>query len=101
VVTSTLTDKGQTTVPQEIREAMGALPRQRLVWESRKDGSAVVRTMPNVMELAVSRGRAGGLGSEGLGGRRKGEFESTPDKTPMVGLFLNVECQDLTPLALP
>jgi antitoxin PrlF len=54
MVTSTLTDKGQTTVPQEIREAMGALPRQRLVWEARKDGSAVVRTMPSVMELAGS-----------------------------------------------
>ena len=54
MVTSTLTDKGQTTVPQEIREAMGAAPRQRLVWEARKDGSAVVRPMPSVMELAGS-----------------------------------------------
>ncbi len=54
MVTSTLTDKGQTTVPQEIREAMGALPRQRLVWEARNDGSAVVRPMPSVMELAGS-----------------------------------------------
>lgn len=54
MVTSTLTDKGQTTVPQEIREAMGASPRQRLVWEARKDGSAVVRLMPSVMELAGS-----------------------------------------------
>ena len=33
---------------------MGALPRQRLVWEARNDGSAVVRTMPSVMELAGS-----------------------------------------------
>lgn len=54
MVTSTLTDKGQTTVPQEIREAMGAAPRQRLVWEARNDGSAVVRPMPSVMELAGS-----------------------------------------------
>lgn len=54
MVTSTLTDKGQTTVPQEIREALGVLPRQRLVWEVRKDGSAVVRPMPSVMELAGS-----------------------------------------------
>lgn len=49
-----LTNKGHTTVPQEIREAKGALSRQRLVWEARKDGSAVVRTMPSVMELAGS-----------------------------------------------
>ena len=54
MVTSTLTDKGQTTVPQEIREALGAAPRQRLVWELRRDGSVVVRLMPSVMELAGS-----------------------------------------------
>lgn len=49
-----MTDKGQTTVPQEIREALGVAPRQRLVWESRPDGSAVVRPLPSVMELAGS-----------------------------------------------
>ena len=54
MLTSTLTDKGQTTVPQEIREALGVAPRQRLVWEIRKNGSAVVRPMPSVMELAGS-----------------------------------------------
>ena len=54
MVTSTLTDKGQTTVPQEVREALGFAPRQRLIWEIRKDGSAVVRPMPSVMELAGS-----------------------------------------------
>jgi bifunctional DNA-binding transcriptional regulator/antitoxin component of YhaV-PrlF toxin-antitoxin module len=54
MVISTLTDKGQTTVPQEIREAMGAAPRQRLIWEVQTDGSAVVRPMPSVMELAGS-----------------------------------------------
>ena len=41
-------------MPQEIREALGASPRQRLVWEAQKDGSAVVRLMPSVMELAGS-----------------------------------------------
>ena len=51
---STLTDKGQTTVPQEIRLALGVAPRQRLAWEVRKDGSAVVRPVPSVMELAGS-----------------------------------------------
>ena len=52
MVTSTLTDKGQTTVPREIREALALRPRQRLVWETRKDGSAVIRPLPTVMELA-------------------------------------------------
>ena len=51
---STLTDKGQTTVPQEIRQALGVAPRQRLTWELRQDGSAVVRPIPSVMELAGS-----------------------------------------------
>jgi len=41
-------------VPQEIRKAMGAAPRQRLAWEAQKDGSAVVRLVPSVMELAGS-----------------------------------------------
>jgi antitoxin PrlF len=54
MVTSTLTDKGQTTVPQAIREALGVAPRQRLVWELRRDGSVRVRPMPSVMELAGS-----------------------------------------------
>jgi antitoxin PrlF len=54
MLTSTVTDKGQTTVPQKVREAMGVEPRQRLVWEVRKDGSAIVRPMPSVMELAGS-----------------------------------------------
>ncbi len=54
MVTSTLTVKGQTTVPQEIREALGAAPHQRLVWELGKDGSVRVRAMPSVMELAGS-----------------------------------------------
>lgn len=52
MVTSTLTDKGQTTVPREIREALELSPRQRLVWEKRPDGSAVIRPLPSVMELA-------------------------------------------------
>lgn len=52
MVTSTVTDKGQTTVPQEVREALGVAPRRRLQWEVRNDGSAVVRPVPSVMELA-------------------------------------------------
>ena len=52
MVTSTVTDKGQTTVPREIREALALGPRQRLVWETRKDGSAVIRPLTSVMDLA-------------------------------------------------
>lgn len=54
MTSSTLTDKGQTTVPMEIRQALGIGPRQRLIWEARKDGSAIVRPSPSIMELAGS-----------------------------------------------
>jgi len=48
---STLTDKGQTTVPQEIREALKVKPRQRLIWSLRDDGSVVVRPQPGALAL--------------------------------------------------
>ncbi len=49
--TSTLTDKGQTTVPQEIRDALKVKPRQRLTWLLRGDGAAVVRPQPSALNL--------------------------------------------------
>ena len=62
---STLTDKGQTTVPQEIREALKVKPRQRLTWSLQDDGSVVVRPQGSALELFGSlkspkrfRGRA-------------------------------------------
>ena len=51
---STLTDKGQTTVPQEIREALKVKPRQRLFWSLRGDGTVVVRPQPSALDLFAS-----------------------------------------------
>jgi antitoxin PrlF len=48
---STVTDKGQTTVPQQVREALNVKPRQRLNWEIRTDGSAVVRPATTALDL--------------------------------------------------
>jgi bifunctional DNA-binding transcriptional regulator/antitoxin component of YhaV-PrlF toxin-antitoxin module len=48
---STLTEKGQTTVPQEIREALQVKPHQRLSWSMRDDGTAVVRPQPGALAL--------------------------------------------------
>jgi bifunctional DNA-binding transcriptional regulator/antitoxin component of YhaV-PrlF toxin-antitoxin module len=48
---STLTDKGQTTVPQEIRDALKIKPRQRLTWSVRGDGAAVVVPQRSALEL--------------------------------------------------
>ncbi|RPH45684.1 MAG: AbrB family transcriptional regulator [Burkholderiales bacterium] len=40
---STITSKGQTTVPQAIRDAVGATAGARLVWHLTPDGTVVVR----------------------------------------------------------
>ena len=40
---STITDKFQTTIPREVREALQLKPRQRLSYEVRTDGSVVMR----------------------------------------------------------
>lgn len=40
---STITAKGQTTVPAEIRQSMGASPGARLVWHQLSDGRIFVR----------------------------------------------------------
>jgi antitoxin PrlF len=48
---STVTDKGQTTVPKEVRDALGIKPRQRLQWDLSPDGTAVVRAEPSALNL--------------------------------------------------
>lgn len=40
---STITAKGQTTVPRQVREKIGAGPGTRLVWHVMPDGSLIVR----------------------------------------------------------
>lgn len=51
MIESTITDKGQTTVPKEVRDALGIKPRQRLQWDLAEDGSAVVRPEPSALAL--------------------------------------------------
>jgi len=48
---STITDKFQTTIPREVREALRLRPRQRLSYEVRSDGSVIVRPEPALDEL--------------------------------------------------
>lgn len=48
---STITDKFQTTIPLEVREALKLRPRQRVSYELRPDGSAVLRPEPGLDEL--------------------------------------------------
>jgi len=52
---STITAKGQTTVPREVRERLGAGPGTRLVWHVMPDGSLIVRAKTrSVLDLAGS-----------------------------------------------
>lgn len=51
MTTSTLTDKGQTTVPQEVRKALKIKARQRLQWTIQNDGTVEVRPQPSALDL--------------------------------------------------
>lgn len=50
---STITAKGQTTVPLQVREEVGAVPGTRLVWHVMPDGSVIVRAKTkSVLDMA-------------------------------------------------
>lgn len=50
---STITAKGQTTVPLQVRNRIGALPGTRLVWHVLPDGGLIVRAKTkSILELA-------------------------------------------------
>jgi AbrB family looped-hinge helix DNA binding protein len=52
---STITAKGQTTVPRQIRESIGATPGTRLVWHVMPDGGVIVRAKTkSILDLAGS-----------------------------------------------
>lgn len=50
---STITIKGQTTVPQPIRDALHMLPGAKLLWNLMPDGSIIVRAKTkSILDLA-------------------------------------------------
>ncbi len=51
MIQSTLTGKGQTTVPAQVRNAMNLKPNQKIQWEIQPDGTAIVRPQPSALEL--------------------------------------------------
>lgn len=52
---STITSKGQTTVPLEVRQRIGAEAGTRLVWHVLPDGGLVVRAKSrSILDLAGS-----------------------------------------------
>ena len=48
---STVTEKGQTTVPKEIRDALGVKSGQRLQWDVAENGTVTVRPEPSALGL--------------------------------------------------
>ncbi len=48
---STVTDKFQTTIPRDVRQALKLSPRQKVAYEIQKDGSAIIRAVPGLDEL--------------------------------------------------
>jgi len=48
---STVTDKFQTTIPLAVRRALKLAPRQKVSYEIRTDGSAVIRPIPTLDEI--------------------------------------------------
>jgi bifunctional DNA-binding transcriptional regulator/antitoxin component of YhaV-PrlF toxin-antitoxin module len=51
MVQSTITEKFQTTIPVAVRQALRLKPRQRVSYEVRQDGSAILRPEPGLDEL--------------------------------------------------
>ena len=50
---STITAKGQTTIPAEVRALVNAVPGTKLVWSVTPDGSIVVRAKTkSVLDMA-------------------------------------------------
>jgi bifunctional DNA-binding transcriptional regulator/antitoxin component of YhaV-PrlF toxin-antitoxin module len=48
---STVTDKFQTTIPLEVRRALKLSPRQKVTYEVRPDGSAIIRPVALLDDL--------------------------------------------------
>lgn len=53
MVRTTITSKGQTTVPQRFRKRWKT---NEVIWEACPDGSARVRPLPDVMQLLGAAG---------------------------------------------
>ena len=53
MIESTITAKGQTTVPVKVRDQIGAAPGTRLVWHVLPDSSVIVRAKTkSILDLA-------------------------------------------------
>ena len=81
---STLTDKGQTTVPAEVREALHVKPRQQLEWTVQDNGTAIVRPQPSALDLFASLKPAKSF--PGLKAEKEAVRRKTADQAAKEGL---------------
>ncbi len=54
MIRSTLTDRGQTTIPAQVRKALKLKPRQQIRYEIREEGVLLVPETESLMDLAGS-----------------------------------------------
>jgi AbrB family looped-hinge helix DNA binding protein len=79
-VKTTVSIRGQTVVPQEIREKMGIVPQSRLDWQI-KDGLIVVTPIPpDPVRASVGILEGRGLTTEDLLTERKKERQRERDE---------------------
>jgi AbrB family looped-hinge helix DNA binding protein len=57
---STITDRGQTTIPAEVRKALNLRPRQRVTYELCDEGVLIRPETDSLMDLAGSLKRSTG-----------------------------------------
>lgn len=48
---STITSKGQTTVPEQVRKALNLKPHQKMIWEILEDGTVKVCPLPSLIDF--------------------------------------------------
>ena len=58
---STITERGQTVIPAEIRRRFGLTPAQRLEWIVEPDGIRVVPVAAHPIETFRGRGKGGAV----------------------------------------
>jgi antitoxin PrlF len=79
---STITDKFQTTIPLAVRRALKLSARQKITYEVRKDGTALIRPVPELDSLFGSlktKRRAGTPREEKLAARLAMARDAAPE----------------------
>ena len=70
---STITTKFQTTIPLEVRQALKLSPRQKIAYEVRPDGTAILQAVPGLDDLFGSiklKRKVGSIREEKAAARR-------------------------------